>query len=88
MFELLNRNSKRLYSFGQILESSHGQYTVSYKEIQIRIVTHLEFEIGDWVIFYGKFKKDILNVKFIEKLTGVNVQLLERIANYLNKISL
>lgn len=86
MFEILNSNSRRLHSFGEITEFSQGNYTVSYKDVKIRVMTHFEFEIGDWVILYGKFKKDILHVRYIEKLTGVDVQLLERVANYLKKL--
>jgi hypothetical protein len=85
MFGLLNKNTKRLHSFGQISKFEDGKYIISYKDTNIFIITNHKFDLGDWVLLYGKFKNDVLHVRYIEKLIAVDIFILEKIANFLEE---
>lgn len=85
VFSVMNLKDNKLYSFGQVLLCEGSKCTVGYKNIKIVVLSQLKLEISDWVLLYGRFKGGIYNIRFIEKIMGVNIDLLERVALFVKK---
>jgi hypothetical protein len=85
MFNSMERFNKKgkVYSFGRVSKINDKEYVVEYKNSNFVIKTQEKYKIGDWVVFYGVFNNGVVQAEYVENISGVDVNILERFVNFL-----
>lgn len=76
--------SGKIYSFAKIVSIGNFEVTVAYKNSSKIIKTEQIYNKKDWVIFYGYLEENTIYPEYIEKISGIDVNILERFINFLS----
>jgi hypothetical protein len=80
------QDGKKLYTFGKITRRlGNGRYELSFKNNSVTVDAYRHIEINTWIRIYGTYKDGCVRARFVEKLGGLDINLLERAVSYITQ---
>lgn len=75
---ICTKNSTEIYSFGRITQIRKGKYVISYKKASFLLINVTSaYKLGEWIRFYGFSQNKIVDVKFSESISGLDLNFYE-----------
>ena len=84
MFDTLkNIKSNKIYSFGKVISKKDKLYKVQYEDTTLNLLSTMDVNIDDWVLFYGIVKNETIISEYVEIINGIDCNVLKGLVEYL-----